>query len=199
MPKSAQRCQEIREQTKETILQKSILYFAKNGFTGTKVSDLAKHIGIGQGSLYTYFESKEALFQEICEKVNREDITEQIKELSSLPLSAKQKIIILSNILLQQLNDDDEFAGVVALNTQMLFEQDSSNSSNRTTYQSEVYRYTAKIIEQGQREASVVPGTPLKLADYFWGVVYLYALKKLFTTKYEMITPEDLQRTVLIP
>ena len=79
----------------------------------------------------------------------------------------------------------------------MLFEQDENCASEGTTYQSKLYQYTAKIIAQGQKEGSVVDGTPLKLADYYWGVVYLYSLKKLFTTKYEMIDAADLERTVL--
>ena len=37
----------------------------------------------------------------------------------------------------------------------------------------------------------------MKLADYYWGVIYLYALKKLFTTKYEMISANDLARILL--
>lgn len=51
MLKSQERCQEIREETRSKILHDSMLYFAKNGFAGTKISDLAKHIGIGQGTL----------------------------------------------------------------------------------------------------------------------------------------------------
>lgn len=197
MPKSAKRCKEIREQTKEMILYKSMLYFARNGFAGTKISDLAKHIGIGQGTIYSYFESKEDLFQEIYKMVNREKDIKQLRLLSSLPISARQKIHRLTNTILQQLEKDDDFAGVVVLNTQIVFERDKDYSSTGTTYQSELYEYTAKIIEQGQKEGSVVKGTPLKLADYYWGVVYLYALKKLFTTKYEMISSEDLERTLL--
>ena len=38
---------------------------AKNAFGDTKMSDLAKHIGIGQGTIYLYFKSKEELFEEI--------------------------------------------------------------------------------------------------------------------------------------
>ncbi len=197
MPKSAERCKEIREQTKEMILYKSMLYFARNGFAGTKISDLAKYIGIGQGTMYSYFESKEALFQEIYKMINREKDIKQLKLLSSFPISAKQKIHKLTNIILENLEKDDDFAGIIVLNTQMLLEQDTDYSSTGTTYQSELYEYTAKIIEQGQKEGSVVTGTPLKLADYYWGVVYLYALKKLFTTKYEMISSEDLERTLL--
>ena len=40
-------------------------------------------------------------------------------------------------------------------------------------------------------------GMPMKLVDYFWGVVYLYSLRKLFTTKYELISEEDLARILL--
>ena len=38
MPKSKKQCQEIRDTMRATILQKSLLYFARNGFSGTKIS-----------------------------------------------------------------------------------------------------------------------------------------------------------------
>ena len=197
MPKSPERCEEIKTEMRNRILQKSILYFAKNGFSGTKISDLSKHIGIGQGTIYLYFESKEQLFQEIYKMINREKDIRQIKLLVKLPIPARHKIHRLTKEVLCQLKEDENFAGMIALNTQMLLEQDKDYSADGTTYQSELYKYMAEIIEQGQREGSVVSGNPLKLADYYWGVVYLYALKKLFTTRYEIINSEDLERTVL--
>jgi len=197
MPKSAERCEEIRVQTREMILHKSMLYFARNGFAGTKISDLAKYIGIGQGTMYSYFELKEDLFQEIFKLVNYESDIKQLKLLSSLPIPAKKKIHELTKTILQRLEEDSNYAGSVVLNTQMLLEQDVSYSSSDTTYQSELYKYTAKIIVQGQKEGSLVAGNPLKLADYYWGVVYLYALRTLFTTKFEMISSADLERTLL--
>ncbi|MFA9464677.1 MAG: TetR/AcrR family transcriptional regulator [Velocimicrobium sp.] len=197
MPKSAERCEEIKIEMRDKILQKSILYFAKNGFSGTKISDLSKYIGIGQGTIYIYFESKDKLFQEIHRMINREKDIRQIKLLANLPIPAKHKIHKLTKEVLQQLEEDDLFAGMIALNTQMLFEQDENNSASGTTYQSELYNSMTKIIEQGQKEGSVVSGNPLKLVDYYWGVVYLYALKKLFTTKFEQINSKDLERTVL--
>jgi len=60
-----------------------------------------------------------------------------------------------------------------------------------------LYRLTGNIIRQGQQEGSVIEGLPVKLADYYWGVVYLYALKRLFTTKYEIISAKDLSRILL--
>ncbi|WP_310602433.1 TetR/AcrR family transcriptional regulator [Anaerosporobacter sp.] len=198
MPKSAERCKEIRTQMKETILHKSMLYFARNGFAGTKISDLARNIGIAQGTIYLYFESKEVLYREVYKRINRDDDIKQVKYLSLLPISPKEKIHIMSKSILQKLETDDNFAAIIALNTQMLFEQGSDNSSSDSTYQSLLYKHTAKIISQGQKDGSVVSGSPIKLADYYWGVVYLYSLKKLFTSNYEMISCADLERTLLI-
>lgn len=196
MPKSQERCQEIREETRSKILNDSMLYFAKNGFAGTKISDLAKHIGIGQGTLYIYFKSKEELFHEIFALTNSSKDIKELKMLMNLPVSAKKKIQKLSNSIMTKLIQDDVYAAKVALNTQMMFEQKDFVSAE-TTYQSELYQITEKIIKQGQKEGSVVDGLPMKLADYYWGVVYLYALKKLFTTKYEMISNKDLARVLL--
>ena len=196
MPKSQKRCQEIREETRSKILNDSVLYFAKNGFAGTKISDLAKHIGIGQGTLYIYFKSKEELFHEIFALTNSSKDIEDLKMLVCLPVPAKKKIRKLSNSIMTKLMQDDIYAAKVALNTQIMFEQEDFASAE-TTYQSELYQMTEKIIKQGQKEGSVVEGLPMKLTDYYWGVVYLYALKKLFTTKYEMISEEDLARVLL--
>lgn len=196
MPKSPERCQEIREEMRDKILNRAMLYFAKNGFSGTKISDLAKHIGIGQGTIYVYFKSKEELFHEIFTVINSIKDINELKVLSLMPISSKHKIHILSKSIIEKMEEHESYAAKIALNTQMMFEKNNFSSGD-TTYQSDLYKYTAKIIEQGQKEKSVVIGTPMKLADYYWGVVYLYALKKLFTTKYEMITILDLERILV--
>lgn len=196
MPKSPERCQEIREEARAKILHDAMLYFAKNGFAGTKISDLASHIGIGQGTLYLYFKSKEDLFNEIYAVANYSKELKNLKLLVQLPISAKEKIRKLSKSIMTNLLQDETYAAKVALNTQMTFEKKEFVSED-TIYQSELYQLTEKIIKQGQKEGSVVDGIPMKLADYFWGVVYLYALKKLFTMKYELISEQDLARILL--
>lgn len=196
MPKSKERCQELREEMKSTILKKSMLYFARNGFAGTKISNLSKNIGIAQGTIYLYFESKEALFKEILDIADSSKAVKELKLLVKLPISSEKKIHILSERVLENLENDEMFAAMIALSTQVMMEKSSEDSSKDTTYKSNVYKYTAEVIEKGQKEGSMVKGSPMKLADYYWGVIYLYALKRLYTTDFEMITVEDLERTV---
>lgn len=196
MPKSPERCQEIREEMRARILHDAMLYFAKNGFAGTRISDLAKSIGIGQGTMYLYFKSKEDLFHEIYSMIDNRKETQKLKLLAGLPLSARQKIHKLSEFLMDRLESDESFAAMIALNTQAMLEKNDFACEDFFD-QSDWYQYTANIIKQGQKEKSVVSGSPMKLVDYYWGVVYLYSLKKLFTAKYEIITAYDLERILL--
>lgn len=194
MPKSAKRCQEIREEMRKKILDESMLYFAKNGFRGTKISDLAGKIGIGQGTIYTYFASKEELFLEINNIVSMSKEIGALKLLVALPLPAASKIKQLSKNILDRLNSEDGFAAKITLNTQLLLEQ---SAASNVTYDTELYRLTAKLVEQGQDEGSVVAGSSMKLVDLYWGTIYLYSLKKLFTSNYEELTTEDLSRVLI--
>lgn len=195
MPKSKSKCEQIKENTKQNIIDKSILFFSKNGFSGTKISDLSNYIGIAQGSIYNYFESKEALYNEICQIINSQDLS-SMKLLVKLPISARKKVQKLSEYLIKELNENQRFAAVMTLSTQQILESDDSVTSC-ATYQCEVYELLSKIVEQGQKENAIVEGDVMKLVDYYWGVVYLYALKKLFTKNFLMINENDLSRILL--
>ncbi len=68
MPRTELQNQEIREKTRNSILNSALKLFANKGFHGTSISDIASDAGISKGLAYNYFESKrkivEALFQQ---------------------------------------------------------------------------------------------------------------------------------------
>ena len=188
MPKSEEQCRQMRDDMRQRIIKESSLYFAKNGFGDTKISDLAKYIGIGQGTIYLYFKSKEELFEQIREAADNETEVKHMKMLVKLPVPAKTKIEKLSEHMVKVLKQDDEFAVKITLYTQLLLENDEGPNSR------EIYNELAKLIRQGQKEGSVVKGDALYLADLYWGQVYLCALKKLFVKGHRIITKESLCR-----
>ncbi|RNC62810.1 MAG: HTH-type transcriptional regulator TtgR [Candidatus Dichloromethanomonas elyunquensis] len=53
-----------REEKKTVILQAASRVFYVKGFEGTKIDDVAKEAGIGKGTVYEYFASKQQLFEE---------------------------------------------------------------------------------------------------------------------------------------
>lgn len=191
MPKTEEQCQQIREDTRNRILKKSSLYFARNGFGDTKIGDLAKHIGIGQGTIYLYFKSKEELFEEIRKSAENKDEIKRLKTLSKLPLPAKTKIEKISSEMEKKLKNDEEYVVRITILSQLLLEQEEN------FYKNDLYKTLAEIIKQGQKEGSVVKGDALYLSDLYWGTVYIYALKKLFVPDCKMVTKDTLSRLLV--
>jgi AcrR family transcriptional regulator len=61
-----------REQQKEArriaIIDAALEEFTSQGFTATKLDDVAIRAGIGKGTIYLYFDSKESLFEEVVRR-----------------------------------------------------------------------------------------------------------------------------------
>jgi AcrR family transcriptional regulator len=61
-----------REQQKEArrvaIIEAALEEFTSQGFTATKLEDVAVRAGIGKGTIYLYFNSKEKLFEEVVRR-----------------------------------------------------------------------------------------------------------------------------------
>ena len=188
MPKNEEQFKKMREDMRSKILKMSSLYFAKYGFGDTKIGDLAKYMGIGQGTIYLYFKSKEELFEEIRSRAENTEEIQRLKTLSKLPMSAKAKIDLISREMEKKLKEDEEYCVKITILTQLLLEK------KETPYANDLYKDLAKIIRQGQKEGSVVKGDALYLADLYWGTVYLYALKRLFLEDFKMVTWETLSR-----
>jgi TetR/AcrR family transcriptional regulator, fatty acid metabolism regulator protein len=53
---------------KEAIIQESIKLFLANGFRGTSVKEITEAVGIGRGTLYWYFKSKDEILLSIFDK-----------------------------------------------------------------------------------------------------------------------------------
>jgi AcrR family transcriptional regulator len=50
------------------IIDAAAAVFAEKGYHGSSTKDIADRLGIRQGSLYYYFESKESALEEVCQK-----------------------------------------------------------------------------------------------------------------------------------
>ena len=51
------------EERREQILDAAIRIFCEKGFAGTTIRDIAREVGVTEGLLYHYFESKDQLEQ----------------------------------------------------------------------------------------------------------------------------------------
>ncbi len=57
---------------KANIIGAAILVFAQKGYAATRIIDVAREAGIGKGTIYEYFSSKEDLFFSVFQQVMQE-------------------------------------------------------------------------------------------------------------------------------
>lgn len=64
-PRTSHQLQELRENKKQQILQAALKVFAGKGYNGATINMIAKEAGISKGLMYSYYESKEKLLEEL--------------------------------------------------------------------------------------------------------------------------------------
>ncbi len=78
-------------QKRELIIHAAISVFARTGLERGKIADIAKEAGIGKGTVYEYFRSKDELFEAI-EEYFISQMIEPLRELAKVTGSPSEKI-----------------------------------------------------------------------------------------------------------
>ncbi|MDO4481112.1 MAG: TetR/AcrR family transcriptional regulator [Bacillota bacterium] len=64
---------EIKADKKQLIMEAAMALFLEKGYANTRIIDIAEKAGIGKGTVYAYFESKEELMVTIIRDIVRKD------------------------------------------------------------------------------------------------------------------------------
>ena len=57
------------QRTRATLVRAAAVVFERAGFLDARISDIAAAAGVANGSFYTYFDSKEAIFREVVDEL----------------------------------------------------------------------------------------------------------------------------------
>ena len=93
-----------REEKQTDIIKAAIRVFSEHGFDGAKMEYIAKEAGIGKGTVYEYFESKERLFEEIL-IFSVEEFSLGLKESMDLGKTIEEKLLNCSRFNTAFLNN----------------------------------------------------------------------------------------------
>lgn len=62
-----------QKNTKEKILEEALKLFARSGYMGTSMNDIASQLGVTKAALYKHYSSKQEILDSIVEKMNQMD------------------------------------------------------------------------------------------------------------------------------
>lgn len=83
-PRTTEQNQQIKNERRAQILNAALRVFARKGFSGTKMSDIAAEAGLSYGLTYHYFNSKDEIFTELVKYATEAS--------STLPLRAGEVV-----------------------------------------------------------------------------------------------------------
>ena len=108
---------------KEKIIEVSEQLFLEKGFSNTSVEDITNTLGISKGSFYTYFDSKDALLEEIVKRT-LEEIEAELLEFQN---KSGNKEEILEEFVEMNINLAKEFGPsiIISLRDVALFKENS--------------------------------------------------------------------------
>lgn len=78
-PRTAQQFQELREESRERILESALALFARLGYERATIREIAREAGVSQGLMYNYFRSKQDLLRAIFLR-NLRDVEESFAQ-----------------------------------------------------------------------------------------------------------------------
>lgn len=96
MKKRSQSIEKTTE-TRRKIILAALTLFNHSGFAKTKIAAIADHAGVGKGTIYSYFETKEKLFEGVVDYLIQE--TYQPIQYAELPDGESVHAFILKNML----------------------------------------------------------------------------------------------------
>jgi AcrR family transcriptional regulator len=102
-----------REEKRRIILRAAMTVFARKGIMKTRASDIAREAGVGKGTIYEYFRSKEEIFSASFE-FYFENLSSNIQESLARTDDPEEKLrIIIEESLYGFLQDGGKFAGLI--------------------------------------------------------------------------------------
>jgi AcrR family transcriptional regulator len=152
------------KEVREALLDATDRILAERGYQKMTIDDLAREVGIGKGSVYLHFSSKEEIALSHIDRIV-ERLKERLKTIARENISQKEKLreMLLTRVLFrfdsvqhytQSLNDL-----LLSLRPKLL--------ARRENYFAEEAAIFAGVIESGQKDGDFGIGDSLEIANAF--------------------------------
>lgn len=154
---------DVQEEKRKQILDAAVRVFARSGYYGSRVDDIAEEAGVAHGLLYHYFASKEEVLHAIFRE-NWGELLQRFREVERSDGPAAEKLAGIAKILLRTWRNDPDLVTVmireVARSAQLREQVDEVR---------EAFAIVQRVVQQGQADGTFRQDVDPRLASW---VVY---------------------------
>jgi len=136
------------EDKRRQLLDAAVRVFARRGYHGSRVGDIAEEAGVAHGLLYHYFSSKEEVLGTVFSE-NWGELLARFRSVEEADEPAAEKLAALAKILLRTWRNDPDLVTVMVREVAR-----SAHLQAQVLEVREAFAILQRVIEQGQREGS---------------------------------------------
>jgi len=168
---------------KEKIIGAALEIFSQKLFHQVAMSEVAAASGVGKGTIYLYFDSKEALFREVI-KYSYNAYYESLQDCLAAGNSAREKLKKVIDMQNEFMQTQKKFVYMLAeekLISSLILEEEAFQC------QQEIIDLVGRVIEEGIKQGEFRSMNPVLAAKIFMG-----AVAALWYSAYVYESKEDL-------
>jgi TetR/AcrR family fatty acid metabolism transcriptional regulator len=134
------------EDKRRALLAAAVRVFARSGYHGARVGDIAAEAGVAHGLIYHYFDSKEEVLRTIFRE-NWGVLLERFRAVEAADETADQKLEGLAKILLRTWRNDPDLVTVMVREVAR-----SRHLQEEVEAVREAFAIVERIVREGQKE-----------------------------------------------
>jgi TetR/AcrR family transcriptional regulator, fatty acid metabolism regulator protein len=142
------------------ILDAAVRVFARRGYHGSRVGEIAEEAGVAHGLLYHYFSSKEQVLQTVFRE-NWGELLERFRAVEAAGESAREKLEGIAKILLRTWRNNPDLVTVMVREVAR-----SPQLRGQVEEVGEAFAIVQRVIEQGQAEGTFRRDVDARLASW---------------------------------
>lgn len=171
--------------------------FAKKGFVGAKIKDIAASAGFSQGYVYTYFKSKEDIFTKIVELAS-EGAWQSVKYATEMAGSPLEKMIWLTEAFLSPDSIAMQHWRLILLQTVTsdAIPEEAKRLSRENSRKP--FELLIPLIIEGQQSGAFIDKDPLMLAITYFSFIQGLGIARLQTSADIPFPPAEIVLQFLI-
>ncbi len=151
-------------EVREALLDATDRLLAERGYQKMTIDDLAREVGIGKGSVYLHFSSKEEIALSHVDRIV-ERLKERLKIIAEKSISQEKKLREM--LLMRVLFRFDSVQHYTQSLNDLLSSLRPKLLARRESYFAEEAAIFTEVIERGQSNNEFEEGNPMEIADTF--------------------------------
>jgi AcrR family transcriptional regulator len=136
---------------RDTLLKIGERLFAEHGYRDVSIKDITASAGLGMGSFYTYFATKEAFYSDIIDGIEQKGVREVEKRVNSLR-SPLFRLKALFRYTILSLRSNEILRGIYTREKRYMYPGAEERSQRGNTLFARVEELLGQILEEGTHQ-----------------------------------------------